>query len=77
LFGSLSPDAGNFSVALDNDTTTLSARSSFSQPDVLFFSATGLDPQSTHELTITNLEDKELSIVVGGFQVTSVQISSA
>ncbi|KAK7005805.1 hypothetical protein R3P38DRAFT_3404531 [Favolaschia claudopus] len=70
LFGSISPEAGNYSVTLDNITTSFSAKSAFSQPNSLLFYASGLDAQVTHTLEIVNTEDGgELILPVGGTSV--------
>lgn len=63
LIGSTSPQAGNYSVQLDNGGKTLfSAKSSFSQPDSLLFFASGLDAEVNHTLEIVNVEGATLVI---------------
>jgi len=68
MFGKTSPQAGSFTVTLDNVTTTLSGRSSFTDLDSLLFFSTELDPHSMHTIEVRNVEGKELSIPVGGFK---------
>ncbi|KAF7376434.1 hypothetical protein MSAN_00059000 [Mycena sanguinolenta] len=66
LLGSTSPQAGNYSVTLDNVTTSFSARSSFSQADSLLFFASGLDAETTHHLNITNTGGATLVLPANG-----------
>lgn len=68
MFGKTSPQAGNFTVTLDNVTTTLSGRSSFTNSGSLLFFSTGLDPQMIHAVEVRNVDGSELSLSVGGFQ---------
>ncbi|GLB36973.1 hypothetical protein LshimejAT787_0400240 [Lyophyllum shimeji] len=68
LSGRTSPKAGTYSVTLDNVTSTLSGRSSFTSPDTLLFFTTGLDPSSLHDVAVTNEDGAELSLKVGGFE---------
>ncbi|KAJ6500189.1 hypothetical protein C8R47DRAFT_1317469 [Mycena vitilis] len=70
LRGSISPQAGNYSVTLDNVTTSFSAKSSFSQPDSLLFFASGLDAELDHKLKITNTQQgATLVLPLGGASV--------
>lgn len=66
-----SPNAGNYSVTLDDATTVLSGRSSFKQHDSLLYFATGLDPGVNHTVEIVNQGGHELSLGVQGFGVYS------
>lgn len=68
MFGKTSPQAGNFTVTLDNVTTTLSGQSSFTDFGSLLFFSTGLDPQIMHAVEVRNVDGGELSLSVGGFQ---------
>jgi hypothetical protein len=68
MLGKTSPQAGSFSVTLDNVTATLSGRSSFTVLDSLLFLSTELDPNITHSIEVRNVEGKELSLAVGGFK---------
>ncbi|KAI0048280.1 hypothetical protein FA95DRAFT_1098201 [Auriscalpium vulgare] len=61
--------AGHYSVQLDNDTVILSGQSSFKEPAALFFQG-GLDRSIPHTLTITNREDRQLTI--GALNITSL-----
>ena len=67
LHGVTSPNSGNYTVTVDNVTTTLSAESSFTSYDSLLFYATGLDPGSTHFVQVSNSGGGNLSLLVGGF----------
>jgi hypothetical protein len=71
--GIVSPSAGQYSVTLDNQTTTFSAKCSFTKPDTLLFYVTGLDGNQTHDIAIRNEEDKELAVQASGFLVTTAQ----
>jgi len=68
MFGKTSPRSGNFTVTLDNVTTTLSGQSSFTDFGSLLFFSTGLDPQIVHAVEVRNVDGSELSLSVGGFQ---------
>ncbi|KAJ6498981.1 hypothetical protein C8R45DRAFT_1210836 [Mycena sanguinolenta] len=76
LLGSTSPQAGNYSVTLDNVTTSFSARSSFSQADSLLFFASGLDAETTHHLNITNTGGATLVLPTGGAIVWALSDTS-
>ncbi|TFL04573.1 hypothetical protein BDV98DRAFT_602015 [Pterulicium gracile] len=68
LTGASSPSAGAFSVTLDkNITTTLSATSSFLNPDTLLYYVGGLDAAVPHELEILNVNGSEMYIKSDGF----------
>ncbi|KAL1669703.1 hypothetical protein GGF50DRAFT_123010 [Schizophyllum commune] len=72
--GQTSPNSSRYNVTLDgNMTTTLSARSSFTNHDVLLFYATGLDPNVTHTIDIVNDQDGAvLALNREGFSVMTV-----
>ncbi|KAL1679395.1 hypothetical protein EV122DRAFT_289577 [Schizophyllum commune] len=72
--GQTSPTSSRYNVTLDgNMTTTLSARSSFTNHDVLLFYATGLDPNVTHTIDIVNDQDGAvLALNREGFSVMTV-----
>ncbi|KAF7315694.1 hypothetical protein MIND_00085000 [Mycena indigotica] len=72
LRGSTSPDAGNYSVTLDNVTTTYNARSSFAQSDSLLFFASGLDANTLHHVEIDNTEGATLILPIRGASVFSL-----
>ncbi|KAJ6594210.1 hypothetical protein B0H19DRAFT_1246903 [Mycena capillaripes] len=70
LMGSTSPQAGDYSVQLDDGVTTVfSAKSSFSQPDSLLFFASGLDAEVNHTLKLVNIEGATVVIPVGAASV--------
>ncbi|KAF5385911.1 hypothetical protein D9615_002628 [Tricholomella constricta] len=77
LNGVTSPGAGTYSVVLDNVKSTLSGRSSFSNPNSLLFFATGLDPFKPHDVQVINEDGGELSLKVGGFKAYAVESSTA
>ncbi|KAJ7594543.1 hypothetical protein C8J56DRAFT_927001 [Mycena floridula] len=68
IFGTTSPEAGNYTVNLDGITTQFSARSSFKQDDALLFRASGLDPVVAHRIEISNLDGSTLVLPLGGFK---------
>ncbi|KAG6877898.1 hypothetical protein C0993_002563 [Termitomyces sp. T159_Od127] len=68
LNGLTSPTSGTYSVTVDNDTSTLSGKSTFTNPDTLLFYVTGLDPTVSHKVKITNEEDHDLLLRLDGFQ---------
>lgn len=70
--GITSPKAGRFSVTLNNETVTLSAKSSFTSPDSLLYYATVLEPNVTHTVTITNEGEGTLSLMEDGFRAYAV-----
>ncbi|KAJ6587224.1 hypothetical protein DFH09DRAFT_1028471 [Mycena vulgaris] len=69
LRGSTSPEAGRYSVTLDNVTTFFSGKSSFSQPDSLLFFASGLNAETVHNLEINNTQGATLVLPIGGASV--------
>ncbi|KAL0956634.1 hypothetical protein HGRIS_002768 [Hohenbuehelia grisea] len=71
LHGGISPNAASYRVVLDGSSTTLSAKSSFSQADTLLFFATGLDANTTHSIEVFNADGRDLSVQADGFIVTS------
>ncbi|KAJ7134976.1 hypothetical protein C8R43DRAFT_1021708 [Mycena crocata] len=77
LRGSTSPEAGRYSVTLDNVTTVFSGQSSFSQADSLLFFASGLDAETIHNLEIINTQGATLVLPVGGASVFALAGNSA
>ncbi|KAG9316810.1 hypothetical protein JVU11DRAFT_2875 [Chiua virens] len=71
IYGLTSSYSGNFTVTLDNTTTHLSARSSYNNSDALLFYATDLPEDGLHHVTVTNQENRTLSLRVGGLNFTS------
>jgi hypothetical protein len=61
--------SGRYNVSLDGQTFTFNAQSPWKESTVLFF-RTGLNPDMSHELIITNVEDKLLAI--GAINVTTI-----
>lgn len=72
LYGLVSADSGQYSVTLDNETTTLSARSSSFYPQALLFYATDLDDHTEHQLVVQNEENRILSVRGRGLNYTSL-----
>lgn len=72
LYGLVSADCGQYSVTLDNKTTTLSARSSSSYPHALLFYATDLDDHIQHQLVVQNEENRVLAVRARGLNYTSL-----
>ncbi|KAF5351626.1 hypothetical protein D9756_007762 [Leucocoprinus leucothites] len=67
IFGTASPDSGNYSVLLDDRQSPIfSARSSFTNTNTLLFFASGLAANTTHQITIRN-EGGLLQLKSGGF----------
>lgn len=66
--------SGNYTIQLDDETFTFDGESSWKEATQLFFQ-TGLDPTTSHQLTITNVDNRLLA--VGSINVTSVSGASA
>jgi len=64
---------GRYNVSLDGATSEFDAQS-FWKEDAILFYKTGLDPDASHALIITNMEQHSLAI--GPINVTSISISS-
>ncbi|KAF8172424.1 hypothetical protein K438DRAFT_1728946 [Mycena galopus ATCC 62051] len=78
LRGTTSPQAGSYSVTLDNVTTSFSARSSFLERDSLLFFASGLDAETTHALEIANTANQTaLVLPVGSISVWTLEKPSS
>ena len=69
VFGLRDTIAGFYNITLDGETTQYDAQSVWEEGAVLFY-ATGLDPERTHSLIITNAENNFLAI--GYINTTSV-----
>ncbi|PPR04378.1 hypothetical protein CVT26_004215 [Gymnopilus dilepis] len=67
--GMTSPDAGSYSVTLDNITTTLNGTSSFTVYDSLLFFASELNSTTEHTVIIENIDGGQLSLLSGGVNV--------
>ncbi|KAF5338515.1 hypothetical protein D9611_013296 [Ephemerocybe angulata] len=67
LQGTTSPESGNYSVTVDNQTVSYSGRSSFLSRDALLHYSTGLDPNVTHTVVVTNEGGGKLALAEGGF----------
>lgn len=75
LKGTTSPLSGNYTVTVDNVTTSLSGRSSFTVYDSLLFYTSGLDSTALHSVEITNNGGGDLSLLVGGFNTFVPSVS--
>lgn len=63
IFGTTSPTSGNYSVTLDGtQTPILSAKSSFVNPSVLLFFASGLEANTSHHIQLRNEGGGSLSL---------------
>ena len=69
LYGTTSSEAGNYSVTVNNQTVSYSAKSSFLEHDTLLHYSTGLDPNTDHTVTVKNEGGGTLSLLEGGFGV--------
>ncbi|KAF8800211.1 hypothetical protein BYT27DRAFT_7200394 [Phlegmacium glaucopus] len=70
LQGKTSPNSGNYTVTIDNTTTTLSGRSSFTSYTSLLFFVSDLDSTLVHSVAIANSGGGGLSLLVGGFNTS-------
>ena len=73
LTGFVSDASGQYSVTLDNYTSTMSGRSSFSYSEALLYYATDIDDDRQHQLVVQNMENRVLALKVGGFNYTTTQ----
>lgn len=71
IYGLTSSYCGNFTVTLDNTTTTLSALSSYNNSDTLLFYATDLSQDMPHHIAVVNQQNRTLALRVGGLNTTS------
>jgi hypothetical protein len=78
IFGTISPYSSLYSVTLNSSssnasvssvTSTLSARSSFTQYNTSLFIATGLNQSQLYDLEVLNVDGGLLQLAVGGFSV--------
>ncbi|KAF5383429.1 hypothetical protein D9757_006102 [Collybiopsis confluens] len=70
IFGTVSPEGGNYTVQLDNSTAQFSAQASFTQENTLLFTASALDPNMPHSVRVVN-NGGTLILPLGGFQTFS------
>ncbi|KAF9241837.1 hypothetical protein BU15DRAFT_73177 [Melanogaster broomeanus] len=71
IYGLISSYSGNYTVTLDNVTTSFSALSSYTDSDTLLFYATNLPQDVIHQITVTNLEASTLALRVGGMNISA------
>lgn len=72
LQGTTCPECGNYTVTVNDQRLSYSARSSFLRHDTLLHYTTGLDPTRTHTVVVTNEGGGVFSLLEGGFGVYSV-----
>ncbi|KAJ4493763.1 hypothetical protein C8J55DRAFT_485130 [Lentinula edodes] len=70
IYGTVSPQGGNYTVKLDNVTTQFSANASFTQNDTLLFFASALNTNVAHDVQILN-NGGTLILPFNGFVVFS------
>ncbi|KIJ68089.1 hypothetical protein HYDPIDRAFT_25534 [Hydnomerulius pinastri MD-312] len=71
IYGLISSNSGNYTVTLDNVTTSLSAQSSYSDSDTLLFYATNLSQDMIHQVIVTNQENRTFALRAGGMNFTT------
>jgi hypothetical protein len=71
IYGLVSSYSGNYSVTIDNITTSFSALSSFNDSNALLLFATDLSQDAPHTLVLTNTQNKTFGLSVGGMNVTT------
>ncbi|KAG1751442.1 uncharacterized protein EDB91DRAFT_1243705 [Suillus paluster] len=71
VYGLVSSYSGNYSVTIDNITTTFSALSSYNNSNALLFFATDLPQDIPHTLILTNTQNTTFALRVGGMNVTT------
>ncbi|KAG1900570.1 uncharacterized protein F5891DRAFT_298567 [Suillus fuscotomentosus] len=71
VYGLVSSYSGNYSVTLDNITTSFSALSSYNNSNALLLFATELSQDTTHTVVLTNTQNTTFAMKVGGMNVTT------
>lgn len=71
IYGLTSSYSGNFTVTLDNTTTSLSALSSYNNSGSLLFYATNLSQDTLHHIAVINEENCTLALQASGVNVIS------
>ncbi|OAX41128.1 hypothetical protein K503DRAFT_798227 [Rhizopogon vinicolor AM-OR11-026] len=71
IYGLVSSYSGNYSVTLDNITTSFSALSSYNNSNALLFFLTDLSQDVSHTLVLTNTQNSTFGLSVGGMNVTT------
>jgi DNA/RNA endonuclease YhcR with UshA esterase domain len=71
IYGLVSSYSGNYSVTIDNITTSFSALSSYNDSNALLFFLTDLSQDVSHTLVLTNTQNSTFGLSVGGMNVTT------
>lgn len=71
VYGLVSSYSGNYSVTIDNITTSFSALSSYNNSNALLLFATDLSQDTSHTVILTNTQNTTFAIGVGGMNVTT------
>ncbi|KIK46774.1 hypothetical protein CY34DRAFT_369804 [Suillus luteus UH-Slu-Lm8-n1] len=71
VYGLVSSYSGNYSVTIDNITTSFSALSSYNNSNALLLFATELSQDTSHTVVLTNTQNTTFAIGVGGMNVTT------
>lgn len=71
VYGLVSSFSGNYSVTIDNITTSFSALSSYNNSNALLLFATDLSQDTPHTVVLTNTQNTTFALRVGGMNVTA------
>lgn len=71
VYGLVSSYSGNYSVTIDNITTSFSALSSYNNSNALLLFATDLSQDTSHTVVLTNTQNTTFALRVGGMNVTA------
>ncbi|KAG2342846.1 hypothetical protein BDR05DRAFT_963644 [Suillus weaverae] len=71
VYGLVSSYSGNYSVTIDNITTSFSALSSYNNSNALLLFATDLSQDTSHTVVLTNTQNTTFAMRVGGMNVTA------
>lgn len=71
VYGLVSSYSGDYSVTIDNITTSFSALSSYNNSNALLYFATELSQDTSHTVVLTNTQNTTFAMRVGGMNVTA------
>ncbi|KAG1890148.1 hypothetical protein F4604DRAFT_650485 [Suillus subluteus] len=71
VYGLVSSFSGDYSVTIDNITTSFSALSSYNNSNALLYFATELSQDTSHTVVLTNTQNTTFAMRVGGMNVTA------
>lgn len=71
IYGLVSSYSGDYSVTIDNITTSFSALSSYNNSNALLYFATELSQDTSHTVVLTNTQNTTFAMRVGGMNVTA------